>query len=461
MPKKGSKRVKTKTHKKQEVQGATILEGGVQKALEADLPPRSIVARSSKVVAQVGELVQDFRKLMGPHTASNLKEQRKNRMKDYTQVATQLGVSHIITISQTKSSIVMRVGRTPTGPTLHFRVAEYSLARAVRSLQKRPQENPSLYLTPPLVVLNNFGSSEEQHVKLMKVTFQHMFPSINVKTVKLAECRRVVLFQLRKEDGLVEMRHYSITANPVGINKNLKKIISGRLPNLSELKDVSEFLTGNAGAVYPVSDSEAEDETTHVQLAQKYIGRGNNSSQKSAMKLVELGPRMTLELFKVERGVCEGDVLYHKDIKKSEAEAKQIKQKLDAATALKIERKAIQAANVERKKAELEEKKANKKRRINPYSVGGKAAGSGSDEEEGQAHAGRGSGDEDEEEEDEEEEGEYESDSADDSNRKRSRRAAGAAADDEDEEAASGSGSGSDVEEGDLDSEEEDEDEEE
>jgi len=283
--------------------------------------------------------------------------------------------------------------------------------------------------------LNNFGSSEEQHVKLMKVTFQHMFPSINVKTVKLAECRRVVLFQLRKDDGMVEMRHYSITANPVGINKNLKKIISGRLPNLSELKDVSEFLTGNAGAVYPMSDSEAEDETTHVHLAQKYIGRGNNTSQKSAMKLVELGPRMTLELFKVERGVCEGDVLYHKDIHKTAEEATQIKQKLDAATALKKERKAIQAANVERKKAELEEKKANKKRRINPYSVGGQAAGS--DEE--PTAPGRGSDEEEEEEEEEDEEGEYESDSAEEGNRKRGRKGA-------EEEEGEDSGSGSDAE---------------
>ena len=115
MPKKGSKRVKTKTHAKNEVVGATVLEGGVQRGLEEDLPPRSIVARASKVVAQVGELVGDLRKLMGPHTASNLKEQRKNRMKDYTQVATQLGVSHIMTISQTKENIVLRVGRTPSG----------------------------------------------------------------------------------------------------------------------------------------------------------------------------------------------------------------------------------------------------------------------------------------------------------------------------------------------------------
>ena len=31
----------------------------------------------------------------------------------------------------------------------------------------------------------------------------------------------------------------------------------------------------------------------------------------SKIKLVELGPRLRLRLYKVEKGVCEGDVLYH------------------------------------------------------------------------------------------------------------------------------------------------------
>jgi ribosome biogenesis protein SSF1/2 len=53
--------------------------------------------------------------------------------------------------------------------------------------------------TPPLVVLNAFGQSDQSHVKLMKATFQNMFPTINTKTVKLSECKRVVLFHYKKE----------------------------------------------------------------------------------------------------------------------------------------------------------------------------------------------------------------------------------------------------------------------
>lgn len=46
------------------------------------------------------------------------------------------------------------------------------------------------------------------------------------------------------------------------------------------------------------------------------------------MKLTELGPRLTLEIFKVEQGVNEGDVLYHKFVQKTPAEAAQIKAKV-------------------------------------------------------------------------------------------------------------------------------------
>lgn len=70
----------------------------------------------------------------------------------------------------------------------------------------------------------------------MRVTFQNMFPSINVKTVKLSDCRRVVLFHFLKEEGVVEVRHYAIRANPVGINRNVKRILQAKIPDLSQLE---------------------------------------------------------------------------------------------------------------------------------------------------------------------------------------------------------------------------------
>lgn len=39
-----------------------------------------------------------------------------------------------------------------------------------------------------------------------------------------------------------------------------------------------------------------------------------------AFRLTEIGPRMTLQLVKIEEGLCTGQVLYHRFIEKTEAE---------------------------------------------------------------------------------------------------------------------------------------------
>jgi len=177
-------------------------------------------------------------------------------MKDYATVAGQLGITHLMMVSQTEQNSILRIGKHSDGPTLHFKIAKFSLCSQVQSLQKRPFISLAacklkfydfIYfinlidisypvMTAPLVVLNNFSQSEESHVKLMKITFQHMFPTINVQSVKLSDCRRVVLFHLNKEEGTVEMRHYAIRATPVGISKGVKRIIQMKVPNLSELE---------------------------------------------------------------------------------------------------------------------------------------------------------------------------------------------------------------------------------
>lgn len=58
------------------------------------------------------------------------------------------------------------------------------------------------------------------------------------------------------------------------------------------------------------SESEAEDEASTVQLSSD-VGRINRHSQKCAVKLQEIGPRMTLQLVKVEEGLCSGAVIFH------------------------------------------------------------------------------------------------------------------------------------------------------
>ena len=88
-----------------------------------------------------------------------------------------------------------------------------------------------------------------------------------------------------------------------------------------------------------MSDSEAEDETSHVVLPSKYRGKGNNPSQKSALKLVELGPRLRLKLYRVERGLASGDVMYHAYVHKTPEEIKELKSRKEGEAALKKRRR--------------------------------------------------------------------------------------------------------------------------
>ena len=76
-----------------------------------------------------------------------------------------------------------------------------------------------------------------------------------------------------------------------------------------------------------------------------------------SQKLTELGPRLKLELFKVERNVCEGEVIYHKYLHKSAEEASAQQTRIDKERALKQQRRMQQEDNVKRKRELLEAKK--------------------------------------------------------------------------------------------------------
>ena len=70
---------------------------------------------------------------------------------------------------------------------------------------------------------------------------------------------------------------------------------------------------------------------------------------------------MQMELFKVERNVFEGDVMYHKYEAKTESEVKTLKQKSEQQKSLKIQRRKVQEENVKRKRELLEVAKTAKK----------------------------------------------------------------------------------------------------
>ncbi|KAA0160312.1 hypothetical protein FNF28_05508 [Cafeteria roenbergensis] len=413
MPRRGGKRIKARTHVPPPVEEE---EGKL---------PKSFILRRGKGDKTIGTLVQDMRRMMSPYTAAKLKSRKANNMKDFVAVAGPMGVTHCLLFTQTDKAVNLRVGRLPRGPSVTFRVHAYSLANQVLAAQRRPAFVSEAFRFPPIVVLSGFAgatvaaapelpgmtvevpalagrkgpeavaaaayhaaekaaaaaakaaakdaalpegaepskagkraragaaaaqaeaqrsstASWERALQLAATTLQHMFPPINVARVRLKECRRVVLF--------------------------------------ARLDDVADWVEGDGGDGYATSDSEWEGGEGEVMLPQDVGGRGNRAAHQSVLKLSEVGPRLSLGLLRAESGLFAGEVLYHSLVRKTAAEAVLLRKAHAEKDALRKMRTAQQEANVARKKAEAEAKRAAKAERRRELLAAAKEAGHDEDD---------------------------------------------------------------------------------
>ncbi|KAF6019543.1 PPAN [Bugula neritina] len=264
-----------------------------------------------------------MRKVMSPFTAEHLKVHRRNVMKDFVAMSGPLGVSHMIMFTKSDTSVNLRVCRLPRGPTLTFQVKSYSTIADLSHHIRRHDVNDNHFKYHALLVMNNF-SKEIKHQKLTASMFQNMFPSINInKVIHL----RVV---------------------PLGVSRSVKKLQKKNVPKLSKYNDISQFLL-NPG-VLSESEAELDGEHNSVELPQKMTGTGNTQNDQSAIRLKEIGPRMTLSLTKITDGVCGGDVLYHKFDTLTDEQKAEIVKKREQRKKLKAERTAQQNERVKLKK---------------------------------------------------------------------------------------------------------------
>ncbi|VDK59018.1 unnamed protein product [Cylicostephanus goldi] len=165
-----------------------------------------------------------------------------------------------------------------------------------------------------------------------------------------------------EEDDTIDIRHYSIRAVAAGINKSVKKLITAgksttkELPDLSKYNDIADYLL-NPGHL---SDSEYEGEEQEIILPQNISEQGGTvRGEKSHVRLMEIGPRLKLELLKIEDGIDEGEVLYHRLVQKTGAELEMLKKEAPKKKKLK---KRIEQENEHRIIRKLEKAQEAKKR---------------------------------------------------------------------------------------------------
>ena len=160
-----------------------------------------------------------------------------------------LGVTHLFLFSRSETGNTnLRMALTPRGPTLNFKVEEYSLCRDVERSLKRPRGGGQDHKTPPLLVMNNFNTPDaDENSKVPKrleglttTLFQSLFPPINPQATPLTSIRRVMLLNRERDaedDGsyVLNLRHYAISTKKTGVSKRIRRLDPKEVRNKEHL----------------------------------------------------------------------------------------------------------------------------------------------------------------------------------------------------------------------------------
>jgi len=384
MGKRHRKTRKKRTHEKREAEQEAT-------AGLAERVPQCLVFRKGPLSQLATQLVTDTRSVFLPHTARRLQTRSHNHWRDFVNVAGMLSISHLVAFSATDWATYMRVVRVPRGPTLTFRVSAFSTSHDVRHAQKRPHAldiaTDPHFKQPPLLIMNGFSDRSKPTTDLMAVTFQSMFPAVNVRKAHL-NYRRVLLLsrqELEGGDEVIYVRHYMVRGRAPASRSRLKELLKAAgKENGDAARATDDVFAGDdsddenedhsddeddqgqkkdeesAEESDEEDGDESDDERTGA-LGRVLRNLSRNVPSATQLRLVELGPRMELQLVKVEQGVCEGKVLFHKYIHKSKAEEKEQEQMIQKRKREKEARKQHQEHNVQKKTALKEQRKRSRK----------------------------------------------------------------------------------------------------
>lgn len=301
---------------KKKVQELKQKKKAQKEAFEAEIQsvPRSlIIGRGQTLPKDVEHLIIDLRRIMMPYTAMKFETHPTTNWKSIKETCKSLIITHTITVKASIGGCALIIARLPHGPTLHFNVSSFCTSKDLKEFYEQQDlkfQSSFSTRTAPLVVLNNFNSvsggddKTSATVKLMAVTFQNMFPAVDVRKFNLSQTKRVVMFNYDPEEECVHLRHYSIA--------------------------LKEEMDEKAG------------------------------KKKEKVSLRELGPRVTMSLRMVTEGVMDGEMIYNKDSTLTPKQIEELRKKKAEKRALKEQRKKDQEQNVQRKKSQKEQQKKKK-----------------------------------------------------------------------------------------------------
>ena len=294
---------------------------------------------------------------MYPYTLINLKESKKNNIKDFLSLVDIYGLSHMMMFTNTEKNSYLHFAKMPKGPTVTFAIKKYLLASELfTNTEKDKIPLVKNYGNIPLLIMSGFNNSKipEEYsapIKIVSMLFQSFFPPVNLGEVQIKKFKRVVLINLKldKENDKpeIEFRHYNIELQKYSTKKTISNLINnlGKVKDLSNFNNISDYILKHTG-YSSCSDNEEEAKC-------EIIDEKNNKNEKTTIKLKEIGPRINLRIFKIQEGFFKGNVVYHSLIKKSRKEIYEILTEKKIKEKEKKERQKIQEENVIKKQEQI------------------------------------------------------------------------------------------------------------
>lgn len=228
----------------------------------------------------------------------------------------------------------------------------------------------------PLQVLHGFGKrgdgKKAQITQLTSDMLRGMFPPIDVPTFNQSHCRRAVLFSHEGgEQDMIQFRHFSVRRRTTGIQRGVSKLMNqNRIPSLGRYGDVADFVLGGGGATE--SEFEGGEEVPNIDWYKK--GR-------VAIRLMEVGPRLQLQLIKAQEGILTGNVLYHRWTTKTPTQLQLLQEKARQKQKLKERNAKIEGEYNKLQADKLEAKKRRREERLAERLGEGQDAGTKKDTE--------------------------------------------------------------------------------
>lgn len=294
----------------------------------------AIILRRGKVGVYLQKLIKELRSAFYPYCAINLKEKRKNSLKDFLSIVDVYGLSHMLAVTNSEKNSYLKIAKMPSGPTITYKINKYCFSSDINKDATTKKPLSKIFNQIPVVILNNFNTNleffgNEEPLKICSSMFQSLFPPLNFNEIDTNKLKRAFLVNLNIDEGkpVFQMRLFDIDVIKASSKKTIANIINSKITDFSKFDNIADYVLKHSGYT-DNSDNEGEDNNINLNLKE---ANNENGKKFNKIKLTEVGPRIDLSLVKIEEGFFKGNIAYHEFVKKSKKDifenAKALKEK--------------------------------------------------------------------------------------------------------------------------------------